>query len=97
MTSIVNLLYIFILTTIYQDHRIGYLSNELLFLNSDVKIVHNRTIVKKVYTEMVLNELWYIVEFLFVNIISFLVVLDCKNPKPRTIQIHHHGTVNNHR
>ena len=52
---------VFLLVTIYWDHKISDCINDLSFSNKHVIIVHKK-IVKKVYTKTNFDEIWYIIE-----------------------------------
>ena len=71
--------------------------NELSFVNKYSIVVHNIPIVKAVDMNMVFDEMWYIVEYLFINIVSLFIVFDWKKNKTIIISIHHVLIVNNHR
>ena len=79
------------------DNIIRSWSNELLFVNYYFIIVHNKTIIKRVYMNICFNKVWYIVKWFLVNIFSLQVVFDWNKHKTRIIWIHHFVTWKNHR
>ena len=70
--------------------------NELSFDKYYFILVHNRTILKKINTQTVFYEMWYIVEYLIVNIFYFFVVFYWEESNTRIIFIHHVLIVQNH-
>ena len=55
------------LTTIHRYHRINNWSDEFYFLDSYFIKVHNKTILKAINMQTVIDEMWYIVEYFVVN------------------------------
>ena len=85
--------YIFVLITKKKDDMISNRRNCLSFSNEYFIIVHNKSILKTVDIKTLFDKMWHIVEYLFANIFSFLVVFNWNKSNTIIIFIHHESTV----
>ena len=88
MSSVVKLMMDSFFTAIHSYHRISNSRNYFSFEKYYLIIVHNKTILKKINTQTVFDEMWYIFEYLIVNLLPFLVVFDWEKSYTRIIFIH---------
>ena len=93
MSSVVKLMLDAFLKKIMGHHRIRNRRNNVYFIKYYFIPVHNKTILNKINVQTVFDEMWYIVEYLIMNIFSFLILFYCEKSKMRIICIHHLWTL----
>ena len=76
-------------TAIHSYHRISNSRNYFSFEKYYLIIVHNKTILKKINTQTVFDEMWYIVEHFIVKKLPSSLCFIWKKSKARIIFIHY--------
>ena len=88
MSLVVKLIMDDFFTEIHGYHIISNRRNDFSFVEYYFILVHNKTILKTINMQTVIDEMCYIVEYLILNIFSFLIFLLGKS-KMIIIFIHH--------